>query len=164
VRSCARASRCSFEESSLPFHASRFDLIRDADFEPALEEGMRQDLDEIERIVNHTAPPTFENTIVAMKRSGALIQCVMRVFMGLWQANASDALQAVMVKEAPKLAAHLVGADRAHPRVQLLPVVALIVIRIAAAIMTEFREGGAAISARFTGRKVHEQEPVDFEP
>src|SRR5690606_13640812 len=42
--------------------------------------------------------------------------------------------------------------------------IALIAIHIAAAVVTEFREGGAVISAMFTSRKVHEREPVDFEP
>jgi peptidyl-dipeptidase Dcp len=95
-----------FEESALPFHAPRFDVIRDADFEPALEEGMKRQLAEIERIANQEAAPTFENTIVAMERSGALLDRVARVFFGLTQADTNDTLQQIKAREAPKLAAH----------------------------------------------------------
>jgi peptidyl-dipeptidase Dcp len=95
-----------FEASSLPFHAPRFDLIRDADFEPALEEGMKRQLAEIERIADQEAAPTFENTIVAMELSGALLDRVARVFFGLTQADTNDTLQEVKSRQAPKLAAH----------------------------------------------------------
>lgn len=56
--------------SSLPFHAPPFDKIRDADFRPALEEGMRQHLAEANAIAEDPAPPTFENTLVALEKSG----------------------------------------------------------------------------------------------
>src|SRR5438067_913454 len=60
-------------ESTLPYHAPRFDLIRNEHYHPALEEGMRQQLAEIDAIARQAAPPTFENTIVAMEKSGALL-------------------------------------------------------------------------------------------
>jgi len=60
-------------ESNLPFHAPRFDLIRNEHYQPALEEGMRQQLAEIDVIAKQTEAPTFDNTIVAMERSGALL-------------------------------------------------------------------------------------------
>ena len=56
--------------SPLPFGAPPFDKIKDADFEPAFEEGMRQQLAEIEAIANNPAPPTFDNTLVALEKSG----------------------------------------------------------------------------------------------
>jgi len=55
-----------FVESTLPYHAPRFDLIRNEHYQPALEEGMRQQLTEIDAIAMQTTPPTFDNTIVAM--------------------------------------------------------------------------------------------------
>ena len=95
-----------FHASTLPFQAPPFDRISDADFQPAIEEGMRQQLAEVDSIANQSAPATFDNTIVAMERSGTLLTRVSRVFFALTQANTNDALQAVQKEEAPKLAAH----------------------------------------------------------
>ncbi|MFT3790743.1 MAG: M3 family metallopeptidase [Rudaea sp.] len=94
------------EPSTLPFEAPPFDRIRDGDFQPALEEGMRRQLAEVERIANDKAPATFENTLVALEKSGALLTRVNRVFSALTQANTDDILQRVQKEEAPKLAAH----------------------------------------------------------
>ncbi|HEY8832060.1 MAG TPA: M3 family metallopeptidase [Gemmatimonadaceae bacterium] len=95
-----------FVESTLPFHAPRFDLIRNEDYQPALEEGMRQQLAEIDAIAKQTAPPTFDNTIVAMEKSGALLTRTAKTFFGVIGANTNDTLQKVQEIEAPKLAAH----------------------------------------------------------
>jgi peptidyl-dipeptidase Dcp len=92
--------------SALPFGAPRFDRIHDSDFKPALEEGMRQNLAEVNEIANQTAAPTFDNTIVALERSGQLLSRVQRVFSGLTQSNTDDTLQSVRREEAPRLAAH----------------------------------------------------------
>src|SRR5205085_7296989 len=73
--------------SPLLFQAPQFDKITDADFQPAIDEGMRQHLAEIEAIANSTDPPTFENTIVAMERSGAMLTRAQRVFGALTQSN-----------------------------------------------------------------------------
>jgi len=104
--SAASSGNPFFVESTLPYHAPRFDLIRNEDYEPAFEEGMRQDLAEIDRIAKQTAPPTFENTIVAMERGGALLTRVSKAFSGVYGANTNDTLQHVQEVEAPKLAAH----------------------------------------------------------
>ena len=71
-----------FAESTLPFQAPPFDKIKDSDFQPAIEEGMKQQLAEIEAIANNPDAPTFANTIEAMERSGALLRRVQRVFFG----------------------------------------------------------------------------------
>jgi peptidyl-dipeptidase Dcp len=92
--------------SSLPFQAPPFDKIRDSDYKPALEEGMRQQLVEIDSIASNSAPPTFENTIVAMERSGQLLNRVSKVFFAVVQANTDDELQNIQSEEAPRLAAH----------------------------------------------------------
>src|SRR6267143_4600851 len=93
-------------ESTLPYHAPRFDLIRNEDYQPALEEGMRQQLAEIDAIAKQTIPPTFDNTIVAMEKSGALLTRAAKAFFGVIGANTNDTLQKVQEIEAPKLAAH----------------------------------------------------------
>ncbi len=95
-----------FVESTLPYHAPRFDLIRNEHYQPALEEGMRRRLAEIDAIARQTAPPTFDNTIVAMEKSGALLTRAAKTFFGVIGANTNDTLQKVQEIEAPKLAAH----------------------------------------------------------
>ncbi|MGH7603286.1 MAG: peptidyl-dipeptidase Dcp [Gemmatimonadaceae bacterium] len=102
----AGGSNPLFVESTLPYHAPRFDLIRNEDYQPALEEGMRQELAEIDAIAKQTRPPTFDNTIVAMERSGALLTRASRAFFGVIGANTNDTLQNVQEIEAPKLASH----------------------------------------------------------
>src|SRR3954468_16661818 len=95
-----------FAESTLPYHAPRFDVIRNEDYQPALEEGMRQQLAEIDAIARQTAPPSFDNTIVAMEKTGAVLTRASKVFFGVIGANTNDTLQKVQEIEAPKLAAH----------------------------------------------------------
>ena len=95
-----------YAESRLPFQAPPFNLIHDEDYQPALEAGMAEHLKEIEAIAADPAPPTFENTFVAMERSGALLTRVQRAFSGVTGANTNPKLQEVQRQEAPKLAAH----------------------------------------------------------
>src|SRR5881394_1455745 len=95
-----------FSESTLPFHAPPFDKIKDGDYQPAIEEGMKNQLAEIEKIAADPAAPTFANTLEAMERSGALLTRVTKVFFNLTTANTSDTLQKIKADEVPKLAAH----------------------------------------------------------
>ena len=95
-----------FAASTLPFQAPPFDKITEADYQPAIEEGMKQHLAEIEKIADNPDAPTFDNTYVAMEKSGALLTRAMMAFEGVAQANTSDTLQKVEEEEAPKLAAH----------------------------------------------------------
>ncbi|RZK79077.1 MAG: peptidyl-dipeptidase Dcp [Pedobacter sp.] len=93
-------------ESKLPYQAPDFTQIKNADFEPAFNEGMKLHLKEIEKIANNTDAPTFENTLVAMERSGALLSRVNNIFSLLSGANTNDTLQKLQEVIAPKLAAH----------------------------------------------------------
>jgi peptidyl-dipeptidase Dcp len=95
-----------FAPSTLPFQAPPFDRIQDADYQPAIERGMAEQLAEVEKIASQTSEPTFDNTIVAMERSGELLGRVQRAFSALTGANTNDVLQKVQSVEAPKLAAH----------------------------------------------------------
>ena len=92
--------------STLPYQAPPFDKIHDADYQPAIEEGMRQQIAEVHAIATDTAAPTFDNTIVALEKSGGLLRRVAKVFFALTQSNTDDTLQQVQTDEAPKLAAH----------------------------------------------------------
>ncbi len=93
-------------KSALPFAAPAFDKIKDSDFQPAFDEGMRQNLAEVTKIADQTSAPTFDNTIVALERSGTLVRRVEQVFSGLAQSNTNPAIQRARREEAPKLAAH----------------------------------------------------------
>lgn len=95
-----------FEASTLPFHAPPFDRIHDSDYKPAIEEGMKRQLAQVDSIANQSAPPTFDNTLVALERSGAMLTRATKAFFAITSANTDDTLQAVMTEEAPKLAAH----------------------------------------------------------
>ncbi|HLL44560.1 MAG TPA: peptidyl-dipeptidase Dcp [Segetibacter sp.] len=93
--------------STLPYQAPPFDKIKDTDFKPALEEGMKEQLEEIQKIANNPAAPTFENTLVAMEKSGQLLTRVNNVFNVLTGANTNPVLQKIQEEVAPKLAANL---------------------------------------------------------
>ena len=102
----AQAQNPLFTASTLPFQAPPFDKLKDADYQPAIEEGMRQHLAEIRKIADNPEPPTFENTIEAMERSGELLTRSANVFFMLTGANTNETLQAVEEALAPKLAEH----------------------------------------------------------
>lgn len=93
-------------QSKLPYQAPDFDHIKDSDFKPAFEEGMKIHLEEIHKIANNTEAPTFENTLVAMEKSGEMLTRVNRIFGLLTGANTNDNLQKLQEEIAPKLAAH----------------------------------------------------------
>ena len=91
--------------STLPFQAPPFDTIRDADFEPALEEGMRQQRAEVAAIADNPAPPAFDNTLVALERTGQTLNRVNMIFNALSGANTNPTLQKVQERMAPRFAA-----------------------------------------------------------
>jgi len=110
-------------QSELPFQAPPFDKIVDADFQPALEEGMKQQITEVEAIANSADEPTFDNTIVALEKSGVLLKRTQSVFSTLTGAFTNDTLQKVEEDESPKLAAHsdaIYLNDKLFARVQKL--------------------------------------------
>src|SRR5436305_3306141 len=94
------------KESSLPFHYPPFDKIKNEDFKPALEAGMREQLKEIEPIANNTAKATFDNTIVALEKTGRLLDRTDRIFSNLNSCNTNPELQKIDKEMAPKLSAH----------------------------------------------------------
>ncbi|HLF46931.1 MAG TPA: M3 family metallopeptidase, partial [Chitinophagaceae bacterium] len=95
-----------YSESKLPYQAPQFDKIKDSDFKPAIEEGMRVQLMEIEKIANNPKPPTFDNTLAAMEKSGRLLERVNNVFVLITGANTNPALQKITGEIASKQAAH----------------------------------------------------------
>jgi peptidyl-dipeptidase Dcp len=92
--------------SPLPFHYPAFDKIKDEHFMPAFAAGMQEQLREVAGIANNPRPPTFDNTIVAMERSGQLLARVATTFSNLQTANTDDKLDEVDREMSPRLAAH----------------------------------------------------------
>jgi peptidyl-dipeptidase Dcp len=95
-----------YAPSSLPFQAPPFDKIQDGDYQPAIEAGMAEQLVEIRAIAHNPEPPSFENTVVALEKSGRLLDRVSSVLDAVTSANTNPDLQKVQQIEAPKLAAH----------------------------------------------------------
>jgi peptidyl-dipeptidase Dcp len=97
--------------SRLPFEAPRFDLIKDADYQPAFDEAIKQQLAEVDAIANNSAAPTFDNTVVALERSGRMLDRVGATFSAVVQADSDPELSKVQTREAPKLAAQQDAID-----------------------------------------------------
>jgi len=95
-----------YAPSTLPFQAPPFDKIKDEDYQPAIEAGMAEELSEIQAIADNPAPPTFENTLVAMEKGGRLLQRATAAFGAASEANSNPLLLKVRSEEAPKIAAH----------------------------------------------------------
>jgi peptidyl-dipeptidase Dcp len=95
-----------YAPSTLPFHAPPFDKIKDSDYQPAIEAGMAEQIQEIEAIANDPAPPTFENTFVAMEETGQLLTRAMSTFSAVAGANTNPTIEGIQSAIAPKLAAH----------------------------------------------------------
>ncbi|ODU48119.1 M3 family metallopeptidase [uncultured Aquimonas sp.] len=92
--------------STLPLMAPDFTKIRDEHYLPALLEGMKQHAAEVEAIANNPEPPTVENTLVALERSGALLMRTARVFGNLAGTDTNPTIQKVQAEFSPKMAAH----------------------------------------------------------
>ncbi|MEP6686350.1 MAG: dipeptidyl carboxypeptidase II, partial [Verrucomicrobiota bacterium] len=102
-------------ESTLPYHSPPFDQIKDEHYEPAYAQGMKEELKEVEAVANNKEKPTFDNTIVALERSGRTLARVDHIFSNLTGANTNPTMQKIETAMAPKLSAqrdaiHLNGA------------------------------------------------------
>jgi len=95
-----------YAPSTLPLQAPPFDKIKDSDYQPAIEAGMAQQREEVRAIAENPDPPTFENTLVALEKTGQLFNRVNLVFNAVTGANLSPELEKLQEIEAPKLAAH----------------------------------------------------------
>jgi peptidyl-dipeptidase Dcp len=94
------------KESPLPYHVPPFDKIKDEHFAPAMEAGMREQLKEVEVVANSSEKPTFANTIVALERTGRLLDRAERTFSNLNACNTNPTLQKIETEMAPKLSVH----------------------------------------------------------
>ena len=95
-----------FEKYTTPHNTPPFNLIKNEHFEPAIHEGIRRQNEEIEAIINHPETPGFDNTILALEKSGKLFNHVNEVFDNLQSAETNDELQELARKVAPLLNEH----------------------------------------------------------
>ncbi|MBF1370863.1 MAG: M3 family metallopeptidase [Porphyromonas sp.] len=93
-------------ESTLDYQAPDFSKIRPAHFIPAIEEGIRIQLAEIDSITSNTAAPTFENTVLAYEKSGRLLARATSILSGLVGADGTEELQKIDEETTPMLSAH----------------------------------------------------------
>ena len=92
--------------SPLPFQYPQFDKIEDGDFGPAFDQGMAEHLKEIDAIANVRSVASFDNTIVALEKSGQLLGRATTVFGNLSGADTNDARDKLDTDYSPKFAAH----------------------------------------------------------
>lgn len=92
-------------ESTLPYGAPDFSKIKDEHFKPAMLEGIAQQQKAVAAISNSEEEPTFENTVIALEKSGDLLNRSSQIFYALAGANTNKTLQAIEEEMAPKFAA-----------------------------------------------------------
>jgi peptidyl-dipeptidase Dcp len=100
------ASNPFHDQSTLPLHYPQFDKIKDADFAPAFDAGMAEQLKEVEAIANNPEPATFDNTILALERSGRVLDRATTVFFNLVGTDTNPERNRLRGEYAPKFAAH----------------------------------------------------------
>ncbi|MFA5667840.1 MAG: M3 family metallopeptidase [Balneolaceae bacterium] len=101
---CSNSENPFMKESALPYYAPDFNKIKNEHFEPAILEGIAQNKAQIEGIANNEEPATFENTLVALEKSGTLLNRTLAVFGALSSAHTNETIQNVQTKVAPLLA------------------------------------------------------------
>ena len=94
------------KEWDTPYGVPPFDEIKTEHYLPAMEEGMKQQAEAIDAIVNNTEEPTFENTILALENSGELLNKVTAVFFNLAECMNSPEMEKIAEEAMPKLSAH----------------------------------------------------------
>jgi len=95
-----------FEASKLPFQAPDFAAIKPEHFASAFEAGFKQQLEQVRAIAEQKDPPSFENTLIAMEKSGEILTRVSAVFFNLAGAHTNESIQEIEQAVAPKLARH----------------------------------------------------------
>ena len=93
-------------EYQTPFKTVPFDQIKTEHYMPAFEAGMKEQLEEIDAIVNNTETPTFQNTILPYDKSGKTLSRVSNVFFNIIECNTTDELQELAEQVMPLLSKH----------------------------------------------------------
>ena len=101
-----QAENVLLKPSTLDYQAPDFDKIETANYEPAFELGMEEHTAEIDAIAGNEAPATFENTILAMEKSGELLTRVATIFFNLSSIISDKEIQRIEAEMSPRLTAH----------------------------------------------------------
>ncbi|KAA9377117.1 M3 family metallopeptidase [Microbispora cellulosiformans] len=137
--------------SDLPYGLPPFEEIREEHYAPAFEQGMAEHLAEVEAIAANPEPPTFENTIEALERSGALLDRVSAVFFNQASSDTTPGVQEIQQAVTPRLAQH---ADAIHldrrlfERVQAVEAADEEQRWLLKRYLTDFTRAGATLDAR----------------
>ncbi len=94
-----------YAASPLPFHAPPFDHIKDSDYQPAIEAGIAQSMQEVRAIADNPAPPDFTNTVVPLLKGGKLLDRSLAPFFLVVSAASNPTLRKVEEVISPELAA-----------------------------------------------------------
>ena len=139
------------QPSTLPHELPPFDHISEDHFRPAFQDGMAHHEQELDAIATNPEPPTWENTIEALERSGAELRRVSAVFFNLLGTDATEELEAIAADIAPQLAAH---TDKLYLNEQLYGRITAVTPpddpesrRLHDHILRQFRRHGAALDA-----------------
>ncbi|MFI6598013.1 M3 family metallopeptidase [Nonomuraea sp. NPDC050536] len=95
-----------FAPSSLPYQLPPFEEIREEHYLPAFERGMADHLAEVDAIASSTKPPTFDNTVAALERSGQILSRVSMVFFSVAASDSTDTIMEIEQQISPELAKH----------------------------------------------------------
>jgi peptidyl-dipeptidase Dcp len=145
-----------FETSALPYRLPPFAEIREEHYGPAFERGMAEQLSEVGVIAGSAAAPTFENTVVALERSGALLRRVQLVFTNQTFSDTNPTLQELEAEMSPRLAAHrdsIYLDSRLYTRIAQLHSdrdslgLDAVAVRLISRYHTEFVRAGARLGA-----------------
>ena len=111
------------EKTALPYQAPYFSQIKSEDFSPALLEAMALQQQAITAIVQQTAPPNFDNTVLALEKSGEALLRVANLFFALAGADTNEVLQQTEKEILPLLAANedsIYLNDKLFERIEVL--------------------------------------------
>ena len=92
--------------STFPLSAPDFGKIKHEHYEPAFEAGIKEQLEQVRTIAEQSDPPTFENTLVALEKSGEILKRVQSVFFNMSSAHTDKTIQSIEERIAPRLASH----------------------------------------------------------
>ncbi|MBC3765644.1 M3 family metallopeptidase [Neptunicella marina] len=101
-----QSTNALLQKSSLYLNAPEFNKIKTSDFAPAFKQALSENKAEIEQIANNPDSPTFDNTLVALEKSGRLLTHVSKIFFNLSSVISDEEYQALEADLAPKLSAH----------------------------------------------------------
>ena len=139
-------------KSTLQYEAPEFDKIKDEHFKPAFDFGLKVHKEEIEAIANNPEAPTFENTLVAMEKSGEVLNRAQIVFYNLTSSNTNETLQALEEEYAPIFSAHsdeIFLNSKLYERIKAIPTAGLDAedLRLREVYLQDFEIAGAGLSA-----------------